>query len=58
MRGLERWCDVFIFQGLILSTFRWLIDSNKILVADIYNPFHLEQLEQAKDQGPRAGPAR
>jgi len=51
MRGLERWCDVFIFQGLILSTFRWLIDSDKILIADIYNPFHLEQLEQAKDQG-------
>ncbi len=51
MRGLERWCDVFIFQGLILSTFRWLIDSNKVLIADIYNPFHLEQLEQAKDQG-------
>ncbi|HEX3623422.1 MAG TPA: glycosyltransferase [Acidimicrobiales bacterium] len=52
MRALERWCDVFIFQGLILSTFRWLVDSNKILIADIYNPFHLEQLEQAKDQGP------
>ena len=51
MRGLERWCDIFIFQGLILSTFRWLVDSDKILIADIYNPFHLEQLEQAKDQG-------
>ncbi|MDQ3640792.1 MAG: glycosyltransferase [Actinomycetota bacterium] len=51
MRGLERWCDVFIFQGLILSTFRWLTESDKILIADIYNPFHLEQLEQAKDQG-------
>ncbi|HJV08203.1 MAG TPA: glycosyltransferase [Acidimicrobiales bacterium] len=51
MRELERWCDVFVFQGLILSTFRWLIDSDKILIADIYNPFHLEQLEQAKDQG-------
>ena len=52
MRALERWCDIFVFQGLILSTFRWLVDSPKILVADIYNPFHLEQLEQAKDQGP------
>lgn len=52
MRELERWCDIFIFQGLILSTFRWLVDSRKILIADIYNPFHLEQLEQAKDQGP------
>jgi hypothetical protein len=51
MRGLERWCDIFVFQGLILSTFRWLVDSDKILIADIYNPFHLEQLEQAKDQG-------
>jgi len=51
MRALERWCDVLIFMGLILSTFRWLIESRKILIADIYNPFHLEQLEQAKDQG-------
>jgi glycosyltransferase involved in cell wall biosynthesis len=51
MRALERWCDVFVFQGLVLSTFRWLVDSDKILVADVYNPFHLEQLEQAKDQG-------
>ena len=51
MRALERWCDIFIFQGLILSTFRWLIDSDKVLIADIYNPFHLEQLEQAKDLG-------
>jgi GT2 family glycosyltransferase/glycosyltransferase involved in cell wall biosynthesis len=51
MRDLERWCDIFIFQGLILSTFRWLIDSDKVLIADIYNPFHLEQLEQAKDLG-------
>jgi len=51
MKALEKWCDVVIFMGLILSTFRWLVDSRKILVADIYNPFHLEQLEQAKDQG-------
>ncbi|HEX2118535.1 MAG TPA: glycosyltransferase, partial [Acidimicrobiales bacterium] len=51
MRGLERWCDILVFQGLILSTFRWLVDSDKILIADVYNPFHLEQLEQAKDQG-------
>jgi GT2 family glycosyltransferase/glycosyltransferase involved in cell wall biosynthesis len=51
MRGLERWCDILVFQGLILSMFRWLVGSDKILIADIYNPFHLEQLEQAKDQG-------
>jgi len=51
MKALEKWCDVLIFMGLILSTFRWLADSAKILVADVYNPFHLEQLEQAKDQG-------
>ncbi|MGH9264775.1 MAG: glycosyltransferase [Acidimicrobiales bacterium] len=51
MRGLERWCDILVFQGLILSMFRWLVDSDKIVIADVYNPFHLEQLEQAKDQG-------
>ena len=28
-----------------------LADTNKVVVADIYDPFHLEQLEQARDVG-------
>lgn len=49
LRALEQWCDILVFQGLVLHTFPWLRDSRKVLVVDIYNPFHLEQLEQGKN---------
>jgi GT2 family glycosyltransferase/glycosyltransferase involved in cell wall biosynthesis len=51
LRALEQWCDVLVVQGLVLSFFPWLCDSRKVIVVDVYNPFHLEQLEQAKDNG-------
>ena len=51
------WADVIIFQGFLLEGAPWLKDSNKILVADVYDPMHLEQLEQARDLG-EAGRAR
>ena len=51
LRLLEQWCDVLVVQGLVLSFFPWLCDSRKVIVVDVYNPFHLEQLEQAKDSG-------
>jgi GT2 family glycosyltransferase/glycosyltransferase involved in cell wall biosynthesis len=46
------WADVIIFQGFLLEGAPWLKESSKILVADVYDPMHLEQLEQAKDLGP------
>jgi len=46
------WADVIVFQGFLLDFVPWLKKSSKILVADIYDPMHLEQLEQAKDLGP------
>jgi GT2 family glycosyltransferase len=51
LRRLEAWCDVMIFQGLLLNIHPWLQGSSKILVVDVYDPFHLEALEQAKDLG-------
>ena len=45
------WADVIVFQGFLLEGAPWLKDSGKILVADVYDPMHLEQLEQAKDLG-------
>jgi len=54
-RGLREqtdWADVIIFQGFLLEGAPWLKESSKILVADVYDPMHLEQLEQAKDLGP------
>ncbi|MBO3083845.1 glycosyltransferase [Cellulomonas fengjieae] len=45
------WADVIIFQGFLLEAAPWLKKSSKILVADVYDPMHLEQLEQARDLG-------
>lgn len=47
-RELEQWCDVIIFQGFLLHDHPWLVDSNKVIVVDLYDPFHLEQLELSR----------
>jgi len=51
LRELTGWADVIVFQGFLLEAAPWLISSSKIIVADVYDPFHLEQLEQARDLG-------
>ncbi len=48
---LEEWCDILIFQGFLMHEHPALHRSKKIIVVDIYDPFHLEQLEQARDLG-------
>ncbi len=52
LREHTDWADVIVFQGFLLEGAPWLFESSKILVADVYDPIHLEQLEQAKDLGP------
>ena len=51
-RGLQEivaWADVVVFQGLLLSMNPWIAeDPSVVLVADIYDPFHLETLEQER----------
>lgn len=44
------WCDVLVFQGLLLSSHQWVADADVKIVADLYDPMHLEQLEQTKGQ--------
>jgi GT2 family glycosyltransferase/glycosyltransferase involved in cell wall biosynthesis len=51
---LEAWCDMLIFQGDIMRKHPVLRDSQKVVVADIYDPFHLEVLEQARGRDPAA----
>ncbi len=51
LRELEEWCDVLLFQGWFLTGRPFLLHSTKVIVADIYDPLHLEQLEQARDEG-------
>lgn len=51
LNQLIAWSDVTIFQGYLMNQHPALRYTNKIVVADIYDPFHLEQLEQARDAG-------
>jgi glycosyltransferase involved in cell wall biosynthesis len=48
---VERWCDVLVFQGWLVHKRPFLLGSDKVLVADVYDPLHLEQLEQGRDDG-------
>ena len=50
---LEAWADVIVFQGNLMRQHRALRRSKKVLVVDIYDPFHLEVLEQGRDLEPR-----
>lgn len=46
---LEQWADVILFQGHAMASFPALQTTAKIIVADIYDPMHLEQLEQGEE---------
>ena len=53
LRKLVEWCDVFVFQGWVIAGRSFIPDSDRVLVADVYDPMHLEQLEQGKEAGDR-----
>jgi glycosyltransferase involved in cell wall biosynthesis len=44
----EQWCDVIVVQGVSFRMFPSVRTSAKIVVADLYDPFQLEQLELNK----------
>jgi glycosyltransferase involved in cell wall biosynthesis len=46
------WADVVIFQGHALDVFPALAKTSAYTIVDIYDPMHLEQLEQAKHLSP------
>jgi len=50
LRALDAWCDVLIFQGHVMHNHPWLAASPKVLIVDIYDPIHLEVLEQSREQ--------
>jgi glycosyltransferase involved in cell wall biosynthesis len=49
---LVEWCDIFFFQGWVMGGQACFEREDRIFVADVYDPMHLEQLEAAKDDGP------
>lgn len=48
LRKHVEWCEVLVFQGFLLSTYPWIAETDVKIVADLYDPMHLEQLEQSK----------
>ncbi|MBC7519310.1 MAG: glycosyltransferase [Microbacteriaceae bacterium] len=46
----EKWADVIVVQGHGIALFPSIANTGKILVVDIYDPLHLEQLEQGRHQ--------
>jgi GT2 family glycosyltransferase len=49
LRQMVDWCDIIIFQGFVIEQSPWIAETDKIIVVDIYDPIHLEQLEQTRD---------
>ena len=52
---LVRWADIVVFQGWVMADRPWLARSDVVIVADIYDPMHLEQLEQGRDAPAEGG---
>jgi len=48
LRGLVAASDVVVFQGNLMAQHPSLQKTDRVVVADIYDPFHLEVLEQAR----------
>jgi glycosyltransferase involved in cell wall biosynthesis len=55
LERLVRWCDVFVFQGWVMAGRDFIRDAHAIVVVDLYDPIHLEQLEQVKDLATERG---
>lgn len=52
LRQQVDWADVVIAQGEVFALHPWLVESEVVIVADVYDPLHLEVLESAKDESP------
>ena len=48
-REHERWAEVIVFQGYGMSQFPTLRSTDRFVVADVYDPMHLEMLEQGRE---------
>lgn len=46
--------DVLVLQGYVMATFPWLQTADVTIVADLYDPFHLESLEVERHAAPAA----
>jgi len=46
------WADVVVLQGFVLDKAPWIADTEAIIVVDLYDPMHLEQLAMAGSLDP------
>ena len=53
LRGEVASADVLVIQGSVSLDAPWLLRTDKVVVVDLYDPVHLEQLEQSRDLTPR-----
>ncbi len=49
LAALVEWSDIVVFQGWVFSGNPALRRPDRIFLVDVYDPMHLEQLEQARD---------
>jgi GT2 family glycosyltransferase len=50
LREAVAWSDIVVFQGFVIEQAPWIAETDKIIVVDIYDPIHLEQLEQTRNE--------
>ncbi len=48
------WADVLVVQGFVMALNPWLAKTNTVIVADLYDPMHLEHLEDSRSLELRA----
>ncbi len=51
------WCEVMVLQGYVTHHNPWLLESDRVIVFDIYDPLHLETLALTQ-AAPGPGPVR
>ncbi len=50
VKELESWADVLVVQGAVMGGHTVLRSTPKVVAVDLYDPFHLEQLELFRDK--------
>lgn len=55
LRAEVDWCEVAVVQGWVTHRCPAILASDRIVVVDAYDPMHLEQLEQGKEQADEFG---
>lgn len=42
------WADIVVVQGFVMALNPWIAKTNKVIVADLYDPMHFEHLEDVR----------